>query len=168
MNKTKFSKEIEYWSVLRRVEFAKHTIDKLTHPVLGVVQLSETNNLVTYSNVLASQIPASMAAMAYKNLQRSLHEYEVIRICTFWDAAYENAQTIPTIIEVIDSVEVTSFLADKWRSQWVSDLEYANQQAFKQILGLREVVMQARAILQSDRFKTIKALRDRNLAHSLT
>lgn len=166
MNKNSFSKKICQWSTHQRIELAKITIKKLTYLVIDVVQLHETNKILTYSNKLASQIPTSRAARAYNSLQRSLYEYEVIRVCSFWDLANENAQTIPTIVELIDDEEVIRVLANVLRSQW--DDGFGDEQATKLKIELEKIIIQAGEVLNSDRYEAIKLIRNKHLAHCLT
>lgn len=193
MARTIYTTTISSWSTNERVERAKVITRKLTDLILATIQLNETNKLVTYSGVLADQIPLSRAGAAYNNFQQSLHQFEIIRICTFWDKAEENAETIPTVIELVDDLAATSLLANIMRSHhadigWsslskqnpdpeiqkfidssmrISNFEFGNQQAFKLLTGLRSTILRARNVSGSDLLKTVKTLRDRNLAHSL-
>jgi hypothetical protein len=139
-----------------------------------------------------SQIPKSFAANAFNVFERSMHEYEIVRLCALWDRAELDKESVPTIIDLIDDEQVLAALADEVRQHWngkgvdlnpsddpelrrieqeaiaASETRFANEQAAKVDLELREAIANARRIIESPQLNSLRNLRDKHLAHSLS
>jgi AbiU2 len=59
------------------------------------------------------QIPRSFAANAFNLMTDALFRSEVIRLCTFWDRASEDRESIPTILALIAGKAERRVLADE-------------------------------------------------------
>ncbi len=81
-------------------------IERLVDNFCHCIALNEANKIVVYSNVLSQQIPPSYAAHAFNVLQGSLHRFEILRLCTLWDTAAADRESIPSVVALIDSPEV--------------------------------------------------------------
>jgi hypothetical protein len=168
-------------------------MEKLLDHFLYVVELHANNSFVVYSQTLASQIQPSYAANAFNVFQRSMHQIEIVRICAIWDKADPDKESIPTVVELIDSEEIIDVLAEEARRHRTeigghylnpsSDPELAaierdvvravtirsgDEDGRKAKTELTQAVNDSRTILSSPRLASVMNLRDKHLAHSLT
>ena len=51
-------------------------------------------------------------------LQRSMHQFEIVRLCALWDGAEIDKENIATVVELIDSAPIIDALADQMRRHW--------------------------------------------------
>jgi hypothetical protein len=177
-----------------RIELAKAKMMKVVDHLRSVLELHANNAFIVYSDTLASQIPLSHAANAFKVFQRSMHQFEIVRLSALWESDFKpNAENILIVIELIDSATIIDALADEMRSHWVDrplarllnpsedpaeaaivdearrrhNVEFGDQQAVKAKAGLLKAIADARAISASPLLKSVLNLRHK-LAHSLT
>jgi len=177
-----------------RIARAKEKTSKVLDHFRYVLNLHANNMFVVYSDTLASQIPLSHAANAFNVLQRSMLQFEIVRLCGLWEADYkDNAENILIVIELIDSPSIIDALAAETRSQWADhppsrlltptdtpeeaaaieemlrqrNLKVGDREAAKAKEALRKVIDDARAIEASPLRKSVVNLRDK-LAHSIT
>src|SRR4051794_21197923 len=68
-----------------RITLAKAKMTKIIDHFLYVIELHANNSFVVFSPVLASQIPRSYAANAFKVFQCSMYQIEIVRLCAIWD-----------------------------------------------------------------------------------
>ncbi len=176
-----------------RVEIAKATTRKVLDHFLYLLSLHENSTIVVYSSGLSNQIPTSHAANAFNVFQRCMHHLEIIRLCAIWDTAEKEKECIRTIIELIDDAEVLQALIDETRGHWASlqsviyglpenpelarevreELRVGNErlgdeQASRAYSELKQAIDDAREIMCSPKLKSIRNLRDKHLAHSLS
>ena len=57
--------------------------------------MHELNAVVIYSQKLSEQIPRSYAAHAFNQFQRSMHLFELVRLCAMWDGPGDDRESIP-------------------------------------------------------------------------
>jgi AbiU2 len=194
MAKRKTAREqIAEMSVPARIELAKKLTDRVTDHILYVLELHETNRIVVYSPILASQIPTSHAANAFSTFQHGLHQMEIVRLCALWDSVDLQKENIPTVIELIDHSGVIDALAKETAAHWkdrplghVTDLpsepevralvleslrryenEFGDRQAALLRQELEKAIAETRAMLASSKHASVMNLRDKHLAHSL-
>jgi hypothetical protein len=193
--RTKKKITIESLPGLERIKLAKAKMPKVLDYFLYVLELHANNSFVVYSPVLASQIPYSYAAHAFKVFQRSMYQIEIVRLCAIWDGVDLDKENIPTVVKLIDDDEIIEMLAEETHSQHMRgaafgpvvnptndliiaaemeqerlasiDPQYADEQASKARTELRQAVDDARAIIGSSRLASILNIRDKHLAHSL-
>ena len=177
-----------------RIELARAKMKKVIDHLLYVLELHANNAFVVYSDTLASQIPTSHAANAFNVLQRSMHQFEIVRLCALWDGAEIDKENIATVVELIDSAPIIDALADQMRRHWADrgparllnpsedpeeaaiveealrqhETEFGEQQGVKAKTGLIEAIAAARSIKSSQRLTSVLNLRHKHLAHSLT
>ena len=96
-------------------------MEKALDHFLYLLELHANNAFVVYSPILSSQIPASFAANAFNVFQRSMHQFEIVRLCALWDGADAEKENIPTVIELIDDSAIIDALAEETRQHWASD-----------------------------------------------
>ncbi len=98
-----------------RVARAKSKTDCLVDTTRHLLLLRATNEIVLYSDTLASQIGRSYAMHAFKALQQSLHENELTRLCALWDLARNEKEvnsrnSIPAVACLVDDKQVEAVL----------------------------------------------------------
>ena len=173
-----------------RIELAKDKMPRVLDHFLYLLELHANNAYVVYSSLLSSQIPQSFGANAFNIFRRSMHQFEIVRLCALWDSADSAKENIPTVIELIDDSTIIDMLADETRSDWAneamtllnpsveptlnaggrvrqSELAFADDQADRARSELRRAIAQARVIWGSPRLASIMNIRDKHLAHSL-
>ncbi len=158
-----------------------------------LLDIHENNAIVLFSDILSKQIPKSYAANAFNSFREAMHQIEVVRLCALWDAAHLDHESIPTVIELIDSGDVVAALVEEERARHrvpatpLEDDQFTNveeknivsqaierqQQQFgekraKQAENeLTAAIKQARSLRTSDRLTSLRNLRDKHLAHYL-
>jgi hypothetical protein len=178
-----------------RIRLAKAKMTKVLDHLLYVVELHANNSFVVFSPILASQIPYSYAANAFKVFQRSMYQIEIVRLCALWDGVDVEKENIPTVVNLIDDDEIIEMLAEETRSHHMSgaafgvvvnpdndpiiaaemeqerrasiDRQYAYERASLARTELKQTIADARAVLGSARLASIMNIRDKHLAHSL-
>jgi hypothetical protein len=176
---------------LDRIKLAQEKIRWMVDELIGLIALHENNALITYSPILSEQIPRSYAARAFNVVQESIHRYEIIRLCTFWDGVDLEKANIPTVIELVDDPRISSQAAqdieDHWRSVGhvavnpdpdpaiqikIDALLYESNKAFgrregaKAVHRLEETIKAARETIASPKLRSVRNARDK-LAHRL-
>ena len=101
-----------------RIAQAQAKMTKVIDHFLYLLELPANNSFIVYSDTLASQIPMSHAANAFNVFQRSMHQFELVRLCALWDGAGIDKENIPTVIELIDSEPIIDALAEEMRSHF--------------------------------------------------
>jgi hypothetical protein len=175
------SKEPEW-----RINEAKRATKRVVDHAVDLLWINESNAVTLYSDVLAKQIPRSYAAHAFNVFRKSMHQIEIVRLCALWDPPKIERETIPTIIELIDHLEVLARLADAVRAQYPpvtanqvaegSDAEVinfyhaklGNERSQEALVELRTAIDHARELQKSERLKAIRTLRNFHVAHNLT
>src|ERR1700682_497188 len=103
-------------TVTERIELAKAKMVKVLDHFLYVLELHANNSFVVHSSTLAAQIPVSFAANAFNVFQRSMYQIEIVRLCAIWDRAGADRESIPTVVDLIDSADVIEMLVEETRS----------------------------------------------------
>lgn len=85
-----------------RLVLAKARADKLVQHLVPLFLMHESNAMVIYSTKLSEQIPRSYAAHAFNQFQRSMHLFELVRLCAMWDGPRDDRESIPTIIALFN------------------------------------------------------------------
>jgi hypothetical protein len=177
----------------QRIELAKAKMEKVLDHFLYLLELHANNAFVVYSPILSSQIPASYAANAFNVFQRSMHQFEIVRLCALWDGSDPEKENIPTVIELIDEDAIIDMLAEETRQHWVNSyvtllnpsedpqlaaaeqeavksnqIQFGDEQASRAKSDLKQAIAAARTILGSSQLDSVMNLRDKHLAHSLT
>src|SRR5262249_52845804 len=170
----------EHMTTAERIQAAKEKTERVVDHLLYLLALHENNAIIVYSDTLSSQIRYLHAANAFNVFRAGLHQFEIVRLCALWDGAAGNAENIPTIIELIDLPEIIEALAQETLGHYsgigasedaaLSALneEFGQQRAQKARKEVRKPSADVRAILSSQRLSSIKNLRHKHLAHSLT
>ena len=104
-----------------RIELAKDKMPRVLDHILYLLELHANNAYVVYSSLLSSQIPQSFGANAFNIFRRSMHQFEIVRLCALWDSADSAKENIPTVIELIDDAKIIDMLADETRSHWATE-----------------------------------------------
>jgi hypothetical protein len=171
-----------------RIDLAAQKVRGLWDYIIDVCKTHENNRVISRSDRLAGQVPASHAAHALKNLQRGLLHYEIIRLAALWDGPRADRLSIPTIIAIVADRPVLKAL---YRRRFLSrrieeakladDLEEGAARAFV-VRAPREarhttrtgfhrdmrdgLALGIRTMNAKDRL-AVAGFRDRNIAHNL-
>jgi hypothetical protein len=70
----------------QRIDLAKSKTIKVVDHLVHLIQLNANNSCIVYSPMLSSQIRRSFAANAFNVFSRSMHQFEVVRLCALWDS----------------------------------------------------------------------------------
>jgi hypothetical protein len=109
-----------------RITRAKERADKLIDHIATLFLMHEANALVVYSPTLAGQIPRSYAAHAFNQFQRSMHLFEIVRLCALWDPPELDRESIPTIIELFNEPALVDQIAREQRDRYANEAEPAD------------------------------------------
>jgi hypothetical protein len=101
-----------------RIRLAKLKMRRVVDHLITLVALHENNRLIVYSPTLSDQIPRSHAANPFNLFQRSVHSFEIIRLCALWDGNDPAKENIPTVVQLIDNPEIVDALEVETRDQW--------------------------------------------------
>jgi hypothetical protein len=159
-------------SVHKRVALAKERTEKVVDHLRESILMHEANAIVVYSPILADQIPTSHAAHAFNQFQRSMHFFEIVRLCALWDTPGGNRESVPTVVQIVDDPAVMEELAAGIRTHWAKrpewDQRFGSERAALDIELLERTIERAKEVLSSKRLWSVKNMRDKSLAHSLT
>lgn len=193
MNATITKKEIAEMTVSRRIELAKGKIQRMVDDLIHHISLHENNALISYSPLLTDQIPRSYAANAFNVVQESIHRYEIIRLCTFWDGIDLDKHNIPTAIELVDDPRIVDQIVEETEAHWTGigashvnpdpdpaiqaqveaviraqNEKWAKEEASKAAHQLQEAISAARKTIGSQKLTSVMNLRHKHLAHRLS
>lgn len=139
----------------------------LVSEILALMRTHENARWLVYSSHLSDQIPTSHAAHAFSDLQRSVLHYEIVRLCTFWDQVDLDSRSIPTIVALADSRDVSDIVYKDHYSHYEDfDDAYARRWGNSARRRLRCGIRGAKEIASSDILTHVRNYRDR-LAHQL-
>jgi hypothetical protein len=105
-----------------RLALAKAGVDNLVHHIVPLFLMHESNAVVIYSQKLSKQIPRSYAAHAFNQFQRSMHLFELVRLCAMWDVLRDDRESIPTIIGLFNEPELIDRLVAVARAHNVNEV----------------------------------------------
>jgi hypothetical protein len=191
------SKKIEFkkWAadlpLDERLAHAHGSLQGTSNVAHFLVRLHETNRIVLYSDTLSRQVPTSYAANAYNNFTRALLEIELVRLCSLWDPARQDAFSIPTVIDLIDG-EVVECLAraiaghydrlgdkplligiddeEERRQTWEALKRVSRRDGQEQYDRTRRIawntIRLARLVASSKVLKNVRNFRNKNIAHA--
>lgn len=175
-----------------RIARAKNRAGKLVGHIASLFLMHEANAFVVYSPKLAGQIPRSHAAQAFNQFQRSMHLFEIIRLCALWDPYGKDRESIPTIVELFNEPALVDRIArdthDRYANQaepvdrvrdpehaaaftdwWKKDRSDAALAAEKRVRRqLKFAAEKAAEVVASPRLQAMKAFRHTYIAHNLT
>jgi AbiU2 len=186
----RFERWLGKLSACDRIRLAKERADNLVGHTITLFLMHEANALVVYSPKLAGQIPRSRAAHAFNQFQRSMHLFEIIRLCALWDSPGTDRESIPTIVELfnvpalVDQIARDRYdhyakhesadlgsdpdFAAAYREAWKKDRAAAAREAeqrLRQRLGF--AAEKAAEVSRSSRLKAMRDFRDAHIAHNL-
>ena len=112
-----------------RITRAKERANKLVGHIATLFLMHEANALVVYSPKLAEQIPRSYAAHAFNQFQRSMHLFEIVRLCALWDRPSKDRESIPTIIALFNEPGLVDQIARNTHDPYANEAEPADPDA---------------------------------------
>lgn len=151
---------------MARYERARHIVSQAIAQAQEIIAVSESNRFIVYSPMLATQIPRSYAANAFKMLQWSSLNYEILRVCALWDRGAIDRESLPAIADLVDDPQVQLAAAIALcRNEHVST---PNQYVRDQIGLLKRAIATTRRVERARFRKALVDFRNERLAHSLT
>ena len=160
--------------------------------LIRLIALHENNALIFYSPLLTDQIPESFAANAFNVVQESVHRYEIVRLCTFWDGLDLEKSNVPTVIELVDDLLVVNQVVKETKDAWgrigtsllnpdpdpavqanieaalrAHEEDCSKKQAAEAGARLRQAISAARSTIGSPKLTSVMNLRNKSLAHRL-
>jgi hypothetical protein len=175
-----------------RIRHASDRANKLVGHIATLFLMHEANAVVIYSPKLAGQIPRSHAAHAFNQFQRSMHLFEILRLCALWDRPSTDRESIPTIIALFNEPALVDQIArdrhDRYANQaepvdpvsdpehaaaftawWKKDRSAAAQEAEQRVRQqLSFAAGKAAELDASPRLQAMRDFRDTYIAHNLT
>ena len=175
------------WDLARRIEAAKAKMERVVDHLLYLIDIQANNAFIVYSPLISKQVPKSFAAHAFNVFQRSMHQYEIIRLCALWDGINEHRENIPTVVALVSDDDIIEMLAEETRMHWDTppnpeyapteqrqlaeiDRQFGLQQAprYGVRTDLRATIAEADAIWGSRQLDALLNARHKHLAHNLS
>ncbi|WP_113152945.1 hypothetical protein [Nitratireductor sp. OM-1] len=161
--------------------------------ICSLFQMHEANVFAIYNGTLARQIPRSYAGHAFNQFQASMYLFEVIRLAALWDTPGDDRESIPTIVKLIDKAEILNAVIDDTRAYYLNEMliadlnpvedpltveakqhwlqSYRGERAHMEIGRTKErfraAINGCAAVVRSEQLQSIRAYRDRYIAHNL-
>jgi hypothetical protein len=164
----------EALSASERLRLAKGRTERLVDQIVHLFLMHASNASIVYSQKLSAQIPRSHAAHAFNQFRRSMHLFEIIRLCALWDKASKDRESIPTIIKLFNKPELIDHIVDEARAPYANEClpdtlknELADQMAETTRCKLNFFIRKAGEIQDSRQLNSMRCLRDRYIAHNL-
>ncbi|KQT60370.1 MULTISPECIES: hypothetical protein [unclassified Aureimonas] len=160
----------------------------------ALVAMHASNEIVLYSTTLTAQIPRSHAGHAFRQFQRSMYLFELIRLAAMWDGYGSDRESIPTVVKLIDDRAVIEAVLNRMREREAQpphlhivgeeDLDPATAQEIRELFGhgqkriseerveaaragMQRAIQRCREIAASAKVEALRDLRDRAIAHNL-
>lgn len=107
-----------------QIKRAKEYTNKLVDLVIAAESANENMRHAVYSSQLAKQIPRSYAAHAFKDLQRALLQFSVIRVCSLFDKKGKGNDriTLHTVLNDISDDDTISEIAEETYSSYANEV----------------------------------------------
>jgi len=184
MPRPRLSDVLQNMPVDERANRAKIKIKQVIDRISGLLALAESNDLIVYSPLLASQIPPSRAGHAFHVFQSAMHGFEIVQLFSLWDKPDHTLahKSIPTVHAFIDSDDVVARLVDDVRAFWPEPAANGTkvspalvtyhsstrtEEADKAYAALTSLRVSVPETLQSELLASVRNLRDKDLAHAL-
>lgn len=158
-------------TVADRIAMARSKADALTDRCLELERAHANNRFLIYDGVFGNSLDRTFAGNAFAALRNASFGFELIRLTAIWDKPAEDRISIPEIVALIDDVavrvqlraEFDGFYSDdeNWilRGQW-------NDRRFER--RWRHAIEGTRKVIASTHLTSLRAHRDKFLAHNLT
>lgn len=150
-----------------RYRLAQEKTQALVKALMAHIPIQANNAHIVYSPDLAGQIPSSFAANAFQVFQATNLHYELVRLCSFWDRLDLDSRSLPTIIELADSREVSRLVYDDHKALHNDPIPgYADKLAKRARARLRTAIRDANKVSASSKLAAVQNYRNK-LAHQL-
>lgn len=171
---------------------AKVRTSKLIDHLCSLYRLQEANAIINYSDVLVEQISRTRATEAFEQFRTSQFLFQVIRLCALWDGCREDRESIPTIVDLIDSPSIIATVtAERHASHMAARMydlspsddpeierakrewfqrdreEHATIEAERSERHIKAAVALAREVQAKPILKKLQNFRDQYIAHNL-
>jgi hypothetical protein len=158
--------KIERMSDEDRYLKAQEKTQKIVDAFLAHLRTHENNQYVTYSSIIADQIPKSYAGNAFAALQSNLLEFELIRLASFWENVDLDGFSLPTIAKLSETTGVSEIVQKRHHQHYTFHKEYAEEAKSKAKLALDQAIENTGKFHDSESLENLKNFRHR-LSHLL-
>jgi len=154
----------------QRLAMARARTARLVDHYIDWLRVHENVRIIYYSPLLATQIPRSRAAHAFNSFRDSMLKAKIVRLCTLWDPARENRESIPTVLALINHPDVlgAAVRAEFERHEDGQENRFATQRSREADEQLRGVIATGNEMAGSERVRRLRGHRNYVLAHSFT
>lgn len=139
-------------------EEAKRKTERLVDSVCHLIFLHEANQFIVYSERLPQQVTSKRAAAAFNIFRAASFEHELLKLCTIWDRAKRDRESIPSVIALLEKFNLGAMLAQE---NHVSEVANAESR-------LTEAKAKAKKVDDSSELASIREHRNVHIAHFLT
>lgn len=172
---------------------ARERTERLVDHAIALDQIHQSNQVVLYTDALSGQIPRSYAGHAFRQFQRSMYEFELIRLASMWDKPGGDRFSIPTVARLVDDPAVIAAASEQTRARYADpgpvhinaeDAPAAVLEDFRRIIlherqraaveratactnELRQAIQRCAEVVASQEFHALRTLRDHAIAHNL-
>ena len=181
-------KRISKMSTSKRVQLAEEKTRRIVKELRWLIDLHENNAFVSYSPLLADQIPRSSAAKAFNVMQASMLYFEIVRLSTLWDRCDVEKFSIPTVVELADDEDFQQAIHGRTKEHPIDgrllnpvpafqteieaalrhhNRQFAQREADQFVQLLKHAIEAARITSRSERIRAVRNLRNKHLAHLL-
>jgi hypothetical protein len=162
--------QIASMTVTERIQLARTKAKTLFGRCIEIERIHANNRHLIYRDPFAGALANTFAGNAYESLRIANFGFELIRLTALWDAPSNDRVSIPEIASLIaDAAVIQQLRVDfqGWydgpgsilKGQW-------NQRRFDR--RLRQALCLTSVIMHSGRLKSVRAHRDKFIAHNLT
>ena len=158
-------------TVAERVAMARSKANTLTDRCLELERAHANNRFLIYEGVFGASLDRTFAGNAFAALRNASFGFELIRLTALWDRPAEDRVSIPEIVGLIDDEAVRTQLRTEFDAFYSDDTNWIlrgpeNGRRFER--RWRHAIAASRRVLSSVRLDSLRAHRDKFLAHNLT
>ena len=170
-----------------RIDRATVKAEQLADFSTTLLQTHANNKILTYSDLLTSQLQPSFAAHDYNNVEHVMFLGEIVMLVALWDAVDLNKVSIPTIVALVGTDAVKNALFETKHAVYAHGRvnivkwdQFDNGDIARERYRMRELersrtyfdrfwrsgVILAGCVMRSKRLKSLVDLRARQIAHN--
>ena len=175
----------ENLTAVERTDRAAQAIEQMVDNMIALLQVHASNQLIFFTDTLSKQVPRSKAAHAYLSFSYTMLKSELASICTFWDSASSDRNSLPTVSKLVDDADVQAeirrrlYELQKNNTTFSGDAEFlkaledaaeadAKRYADNAVRSAATAIRETARVAGSDLYKAVLDFRNIHIAHSLT
>ena len=162
--------EISEMTVAQRVELARGKAMVLFERCIELERIHANNRHLIYREPLQGTLAQTFAGNAFASLRVANFGFELIRLCALWDPPRADRISLPEIAALIADGAVIQQLKADFDGWYDGDGDMLrgpwNDRRFKR--RLKQALCLTGVVIRSPRLMSVRAHRDKFLAHNLT